>query len=97
MKLFKNMLFCFSLITAFSAVSIADSKSQVNKDVASSVVDLKQFDWSKITKAEARETLAKHIDAAKIPHGDLAISSEAVHSKRYIIQSGKGLQLVLLS
>lgn len=46
---------------------------------------LKYTSWNNLPEDIARTTLAKHIDAAHVPHGDLAISSEAVHSKRYII------------
>lgn len=44
-----------------------------------------KFDWKKLTPEEARKTLGAHIDAAKIPHGDLAVPSNVVHSGRYII------------
>lgn len=44
-----------------------------------------KFDWEKLTPEEARKTLGAHIDAAKIPHGDLAVPSNVVHSRRYII------------
>lgn len=44
-----------------------------------------KFDWEKLTPEEARKTLGAHIDAAKIPHGDLAVPSNKAHSRRYII------------
>ena len=44
-----------------------------------------KFDWSKLTPEEARKTLGAHIDAAEVPHGDLAVPSDVVHSRRYII------------
>lgn len=44
-----------------------------------------KFDWEKLTPEQARKTLGAHIDAANIPHGDLAVPSDKVHSGRYII------------
>jgi len=46
---------------------------------------LKYTSWENLSKEEARATLSKHIDAARVPHGDLSISSQNIHSKRYII------------
>ena len=50
MKLFKNALICCGLIAFFSSITIAGS----NNNGASSELDLCQFDWSKLTKEEAR-------------------------------------------
>jgi hypothetical protein len=46
---------------------------------------LKYTSWENLSEEEARATLSKHIDAAHVPHGDLSISSQNIHSKRYII------------
>ncbi len=46
---------------------------------------LKHGAWSNISQENARESLPQHLDAAKIPHGDLSVSGKDIHSKRYII------------
>jgi 8-oxo-dGTP pyrophosphatase MutT (NUDIX family) len=46
---------------------------------------LKNGAWDNISQEIARETLPQHLDAAKIPHGDLSVSGNDIHSKRYII------------
>ena len=46
---------------------------------------LKYGDWREISLEDARSSLPQHLDAASIPHGDLSVSSEKVHSRRYII------------
>jgi len=46
---------------------------------------LKYGEWQRISKEDARSTLPAHIDASDVPHGDMAVPSEKVHSKRYLI------------
>jgi 8-oxo-dGTP pyrophosphatase MutT (NUDIX family) len=60
---------------------------KMSKEESSAILRqaLRYASWEGISKEDARATLTDHIDKAKIPHGDLAVPSKTVHSKRHII------------
>lgn len=41
--------------------------------------------WNELDASKARQVLPSILDAAKVPHGDMAIPSKTVHSGRHII------------
>ena len=41
--------------------------------------------WSELETTQVRQLLPDMLDAAKVPHGDMAVPSKIVHSRRYLI------------
>lgn len=46
---------------------------------------LKNIKWDDLDVASARAILTNVLDASKVPHGDLSVPSNIVHSGRYVI------------
>lgn len=95
----KKIIISLSFLLALALAYALGSFIAVNK--LNSIPDLNKFDWSRTTKEEARRTLGKHIDAAEVPYGDLAIPSDVVHSRRYTIsqwqRAAAGAIVIVLS
>ncbi len=79
----------FSLAKSDSNLNLKDEMSwkKLSKDDATLLLSsaIKYGPWENISKEVARNTLPKHLDASDVGHGDLSVSSEKVHSGRYII------------
>lgn len=53
---------------------------------ACSYPDLRKKEiWASLSEEDARNTLSFHLDVSNVPHGDLVVSSQKVHSGRYIV------------
>jgi 8-oxo-dGTP pyrophosphatase MutT (NUDIX family) len=96
MKIFKNIaLVLLSLVTLVSFgyfISLKNNSAKINWQKISTeesakllATALENGAWDKIDEKLARNTLSKHLDAAKIPNGDLAVPGQTIHSKRYVI------------
>ena len=62
--------------------------------------NVEHIDWKAIDVPTARKVLTYVLDAADVPHGDMAVPSRKVHSKRYIVsqwqRSAAGATVIVL-
>ena len=64
------------------------------------IQSLQHIKWKDMDLAVARKLLTDVLDASKVPHGDISVPSNVVHSRRYVIsqwqRSAVGASVIVL-
>jgi 8-oxo-dGTP pyrophosphatase MutT (NUDIX family) len=70
----------------------------IKENIANEAIEY--INWKNIKEPTARKILPYILDAAEVPHGDIAVPSEKVHSRRYIVsqwqRSAVGATVILI-
>lgn len=88
-----------SFISQLSSVQWwSQLENNIRQDITSNV--LSHINWQELDLSGARKILTDVLDASKVPHGDMSVPSNIVHSKRYLIsqwqRSAVGASVIVL-
>lgn len=82
----KKVIYILLIIICISVGYCSGRYSMSNNSQNDTAIKaLKNIKWNDLDAANARAILTNVLDASKVPHGDIAVPSNIVHSRRYVI------------